>query len=704
MTDRPARHPRLGAWTARHTRIAAVTVFSALSAASSTRIFERPELLWMVLAVVGAGVVGMICSRRSVRLSVLALGAVGVAVVSAQIAGGSPADALDGLANGWSKMLSTAWPSPTRPELVAAVGWAVMLAAGVGIELAHIGRGRATLLVPGTLLGMGFVVSAADAGPPPPALMVCWLVAAAVVLAVSGEHQPTVRGLLADGRGFVGVGLMLSLAVGGLVAWRDLRRTDPRSHSTRAVVETATLNPLSLVAAQRDVDPPVELMRVTNPPGPYLRMLSLEQYDGVSWSIRPTFSPVGRKLAPTDDGAGPTVTMKVESIGAPLSWIPTVGTPRALDRDVTADPERTMLYADPPVESGVVVQVQVRPPVADDDALAKGTSVATVEDDFSAAFQSTAERLAGSGGSTYERLRRLEAALRTDYRLNADGPAGVNAGLLRLFVETNKQGTDEQFVAAFTLMARSLGARARVAVGYLLADSQETVTTADARAWPEVWFEGIGWIAFDPVPTTTVTQLPGPATRIGVGSVPTPPLLPPPPSIEPPDSGPPVSTATKGFASRLALALTIALLSLVLLVVGVVLLAGGVIAAKHRRRRARLLASRPSDRVVGAWAEATDTLVDYGANLAHDHTNSELALVGAPVAGDEGAHALGELAHLADVAAYGRSEPDDVTVAHAVRLLGQIDQEIARRHHRLRRWRARTTVRSLAARHRSPVR
>ena len=50
-------------------------------------------------------------------------------------------------------------------------------------------------------------------------------------------------------------------------------------------------------------------------------------------------------------------------------------------------------------------------------------------------------------------------------------------------------------------MARTLGIPSRVAVGYtpgaLQPDGWYIVTGRNSHAWPEIWFDGIGWIAFD---------------------------------------------------------------------------------------------------------------------------------------------------------------------------------------------------------------
>ena len=56
---------------------------------------------------------------------------------------------------------------------------------------------------------------------------------------------------------------------------------------------------------------------------------------------------------------------------------------------------------------------------------------------------------------------------------------------------------------AMTLMLRTLGVPARVAVGFTAGTWKAgvwTVTDHQAHAWVEAWFAGYGWLAFDPTP------------------------------------------------------------------------------------------------------------------------------------------------------------------------------------------------------------
>jgi len=75
---------------------------------------------------------------------------------------------------------------------------------------------------------------------------------------------------------------------------------------------------------------------------------------------------------------------------------------------------------------------------------------------------------------------------------------------------TNKIGFCQQYAAAMGVMLRLAGVPSRVVLGYAHAapnsDGDFTITTNDAHAWDEAYFEGIGWIPFDPTPLTGITD------------------------------------------------------------------------------------------------------------------------------------------------------------------------------------------------------
>jgi transglutaminase-like putative cysteine protease len=86
--------------------------------------------------------------------------------------------------------------------------------------------------------------------------------------------------------------------------------------------------------------------------------------------------------------------------------------------------------------------------------------------------------------------------------------AGESGNDLVDFLTTGKAGFCQQYAAALGVMLRVAGIPARVVLGYThpAPDShgQFLVTSDDAHAWVEAYFNGIGWVPFDPTPLVGV--------------------------------------------------------------------------------------------------------------------------------------------------------------------------------------------------------
>jgi len=96
---------------------------------------------------------------------------------------------------------------------------------------------------------------------------------------------------------------------------------------------------------------------------------------------------------------------------------------------------------------------------------------------------------------------------RFSYSLQVTVP-NTPKGLLT-FLTTYRQGYCQQFAFAMAVLARLIGIPSRIAVGYTAGSAQHgtwSVTTADAHAWPELYFDGIGWLRFEPTPGGALGQ------------------------------------------------------------------------------------------------------------------------------------------------------------------------------------------------------
>jgi transglutaminase-like putative cysteine protease len=118
-----------------------------------------------------------------------------------------------------------------------------------------------------------------------------------------------------------------------------------------------------------------------------------------------------------------------------------------------------------------------------------------------------ASRLTAKLRSPYEATLAIERWLRSEggFRYDEHPPASVTGEPLVDFVTRNRAGYCQHYAGTMALMLRFIGIPARVAVGFTSGTWSEragewTVTNHDAHAWVEAWFEGYGWLPFDPTP------------------------------------------------------------------------------------------------------------------------------------------------------------------------------------------------------------
>jgi hypothetical protein len=100
-------------------------------------------------------------------------------------------------------------------------------------------------------------------------------------------------------------------------------------------------------------------------------------------------------------------------------------------------------------------------------------------------------------------VRRIGAYLESHYRYSETPPQ--HAYPLEAFLFKDKKGYCQHFAGSAALMLRMLGIPVRVASGFAPGTldnktKEYVVTDLDAHSWIEVWFEGIGWVPFDPTP------------------------------------------------------------------------------------------------------------------------------------------------------------------------------------------------------------
>ncbi len=131
--------------------------------------------------------------------------------------------------------------------------------------------------------------------------------------------------------------------------------------------------------------------------------------------------------------------------------------------------------------------------------------------DFPDEIAALARNVAPEDGGYYETVVALEEYFLDNFYYSLNPGISPTGDQLSHFLFQSHKGYCSYFAFSMTLMARSLGIPARVVLGFFT-DPQSGVlgfypVRGDmAHAWVEVWFDGIGWVEFDP---TSRTLAPG---------------------------------------------------------------------------------------------------------------------------------------------------------------------------------------------------
>ncbi|WP_438941322.1 DUF3488 and transglutaminase-like domain-containing protein [Micromonospora craterilacus] len=596
----------------------------------------------------------------------------------ADLPGGFAEVAGDAARNGIPRLLTAMIPVEPTPDTILVPLVAAWLAGLAGAEVA-LRAGRVLLgYLPPVLLYAGALYVVGPNAEPAIGPTVALVAVAALGLAVSGrpagrdpvdELAPAVRAgvrarlAVASAAGtavVVGLAAVLGPAVAALV---DTRPVDPRRYVEPPQVETLDENPLIRISGWA-LNPDQQLFQVATeragaadtaapadpatedpdaPPtsgGVRIRLAVLSDYDGVTWRVGATYRNAGRILPATDPAPHATVeTVEQEITVGDLSGrlLPAVATPREVSgARVAYDPGTGTLIRPDGLSPGLrytVTSARERPDVnllatANTPAGDEVARVLHVADGAPEQLRRLAAQLAEENSAPYARAAAIEQWLAEHYRLVADAPSGHAYPNLTFFLfgprnGGGQRGTSEQFAASFAVLGRLAGLPTRVVVGFA-APGSGPVRAADAYAWPEVLFDGLGWVPFDPLPRPDDEPRPVEEDLRPQPENP-PPSEQPEPTLEPTASPPPQAApggpADTGGVSTPVLAAGI---SGGLLLVVVALLAT-LVGMRRALTRNRLYRGDPGQRIAGAWREVTDALRLAGRPVAADLSATEVA-------------------------------------------------------------------------------
>ena len=438
-----------------------------------------------------------------------------------------------------------------------------------------------------------------------------------------------------------------------IVSFRDAG--DP----TRTVV-----SPFVNIEARLVDQTSTQLFTVTSEQPSYWRLAGLDTYEGNIWKVAGNFSPQDGELPGQDTLGGQRDTVlqdfSVDALAA--IWLPAAFAPAKIHSTTAnmtwnADTSSLTVANDVTNSDGVDYTIESSIPRFTSTELRAAPD--TVPDSIAeqylplpeipAIVHSEAQRITADAPTRYDKMLALQEYFRGfTYSVNLGERTGDP---VEQFLQ-ERIGFCQQFAGTFTLMARSLQIPARVAIGFTWGDPISEaedgrityrVTGRQTHAWPEVWFDGLGWVAFEPTPgrgapsSAEYTQVPaaqdslvqpdnpdGPVTTTtapagSTEGVPAQPQIPESDLAEGTEA-----TTTAPPEGGISLGAVLKFLA-VMAVVGAYF---GGIPAWHwfRRQSRRQQIATPADEVATAWAEVSESLeLSYGLNRRPSETRREYA-------------------------------------------------------------------------------
>lgn len=421
----------------------------------------------------------------------------------------------------------------------------------------------------------------------------------------------------------------------------------------------------------RDVD--LITIETDDPDPAYLRMTALTRFSDNEWSpgdreIPETNRADGGVEMPAPIGVNPTVERSTHSYDFSATsafgstWLPTFSEAVFVDApgDWTFD-VNTRDFLSPEGDAGAAGGLEwgqqadrlIYDPVALERAPSAvgqvSASLTELPDSYPNEATTLAIEVTSGADSQYEKAVLLQRWFQQDggFTYNLDVSPGNGSDDLMAFLregEGGREGYCEQFAAAMAAMGRSLGIPSRVAVGFLrpskVGNDRYVYSSHDLHAWPEMYFPGSGWVAFEPTPTSHTQTLPSytqnefeedpdvpSPTSEPSSSAPT-----PSPTAQP-TAAPEEQTAEDGGAEGspfpwrwvLAAVLVLALLAALALTPRLV---------RSSRRTARARGAGAED----AWAELRDTATDLGLPWPDDTSPRAVSRLLGPWMGAVGNH------------------------------------------------------------------
>ncbi|MCB5182590.1 transglutaminase family protein [Streptomyces antimicrobicus] len=261
----------------------------------------------------------------------------------------------------------------------------------------------------------------------------------------------------------------------------------------------------------------------------YLRILALDEFNGVKWEASGrSLTDVPARL-PAPQGLGDQVRLTATEVRTSISAAGTYGqrylpmpypatqvdipgrwryepAGRTLVGDQTGkDKFQTVQGVQYTVRSLLLRPTAQQLSAAPPPPAAVLSEYTQLPDNLPSVVAETARQVTRGARDNYAKAVKLQDWFAEDggFRYDTKVSSGTGSQAIERFLR-DREGFCIHFSFSMAAMARSLGIPARVAVGFTpgtqQADGSMVVSMKNAHAWPELYFEGVGWTRFEPTP------------------------------------------------------------------------------------------------------------------------------------------------------------------------------------------------------------
>ncbi|MGO4227817.1 transglutaminaseTgpA domain-containing protein [Arthrobacter sp. YAF34] len=301
------------------------------------------------------------------------------------------------------------------------------------------------------------------------------------------------------------------------------------------------LNPMiSLGTSLRSPAGDGRITFATNAPtAPYLRSVTVDSFDGDSWAPDDRESTrrqgTGRIESGLDTAAtevrvttavntglytspylpAPYAPESVNGLTGRWSWDPATLSIKGVDTD-SRDQQYVVTSVTPQLTAALLAAATEPVRGIPEQFLSRPSNVPEI-------VRTTADTVTAKAATPYARAMAIQKYLRSvdfSYSLQSPVQGGYDGNGLSVLADflTLKSGYCIHFASAMAVMARLEGIPSRIAVGYAPGRStgatvavsgqgplpEYEVDARDAHAWPELYFQGVGWVPFEPTPSRGV--------------------------------------------------------------------------------------------------------------------------------------------------------------------------------------------------------